>query len=76
MYKYITEHYFMYMEQIARTKVAINGGSFIVRLPKQICEIMGITKGTMVNVYREGNTIILEKVKEECNANTLSAILK
>jgi antitoxin component of MazEF toxin-antitoxin module len=54
------------MEQIARTKVAVNGGSFIVRLPKFMCELMGIEKNTVINIYREGNRIILEKdVKKE-----------
>ena len=61
MYKYIATHYFMYMEQIARTRVAVNGGSFIVRIPKQICILMGISKGEYMSVYRDGDAIVFKK---------------
>ena len=56
----------MCMEQIARTRVAVNGGSFIVRIPKQICKLMGISKGECMSVYREGDSLIFRKeVKQE-----------
>jgi antitoxin component of MazEF toxin-antitoxin module len=52
------------MEQIDRTNVSAFGGSLFVRLSAPVCKVMGIEKGTSMNVYKDGDKIVFEQVKK------------
>ena len=51
------------MEQIDTTSIAAIGVSHYVRIPAPTCRIMGLVKGTKMNIYRDGDMILFEKVK-------------
>jgi antitoxin component of MazEF toxin-antitoxin module len=51
------------MEQIDGTTIAAIGVSLYVRIPKPTAKIMGLVKGTRMNIYRNGDEIIFKKVE-------------
>lgn len=51
------------MEQIDTTSITAIGVSLYVRIPAPTCRIMGLTKGTKMNIYRDGDKILFDKVK-------------
>ena len=60
MYIYINSP-FLHMEQIDRAPVTQLGGTMLIRIPKPICAILGIKKGTHMDIYKDGDTIIYRK---------------
>lgn len=51
------------MELIDQMNVSAFGGSLYIRLTAPVCKILGIEKGTAMNMYKDGNKIVFE-VKE------------
>ena len=49
------------MEKVARTNVAAFGKSTYLRIPATLCEVMGLSKGDNMSVYRDGNKIVFER---------------
>jgi hypothetical protein len=52
------------MEFIDRSKAIVLGSTIYIRIPAPTCQNIGIVKGTPLNVYRDGNKIVYERVIE------------
>lgn len=50
------------MEQVGEHKVTQISGSCYIIIPQPIAKLIGITKGTPLAVYRNGDEIIYKKV--------------
>jgi antitoxin component of MazEF toxin-antitoxin module len=51
------------MEEVAQVRVAMFGGSYYLNLPSTLVKVMGLEKGKVMRVYRDGNKIIFEEGK-------------
>jgi antitoxin component of MazEF toxin-antitoxin module len=51
------------MEEVARVRVAMFGGSYYLNLPSTLVKVMGLEKGKTMRVYREGSRLIIEQEK-------------
>lgn len=49
------------MEQIDRAPVTQMGGTMLIRIPKPVCAILGIKKGTPMDIYKDGDSIVYRK---------------
>ena len=57
------------MELIDTRKVQFVGNALMLSLPKSFIDSEGIKKGDIMNVYRDGKNLILNKGKEEIKPN-------
>lgn len=53
------------MEKVGTTRAASNGTSLYARIPAPICTLLGIVKGTEMNIYKEGSIIMFSKTNED-----------
>ena len=52
------------MEEVDHKRVAAFGKSLYIPLSSSLCRVMNIAKGSELRVYRDGDKIVHEKVKE------------
>jgi antitoxin component of MazEF toxin-antitoxin module len=52
------------MELIDHINATGIGPSVYVRIPSPMCKLLGIVKGSALNIYKDGNKIVYEKKVE------------
>ena len=57
------------MQRIARHNTQKQGGSFMVTLPAIWVKDMGISQFDIIDIYREGSSLILKKANENGGEN-------